>query len=33
MAIKENIVYCDYAYENIPLYRKKYDAIGFKKGI
>ena len=22
----------DYAYENIPLYRKKYDAIGFKKG-
>lgn len=22
----------DYAYENIPLYRKKYDEIGFKKG-
>lgn len=22
----------DYAYENIPLYRKKYDAIGFHKG-
>ncbi len=22
----------DYAYENIPLYKKKYDAIGFKKG-
>ena len=22
----------DYAYENIPLYRKKYNAIGFKKG-
>ena len=22
----------DYAYENIPLYRKKYDAIGYKKG-
>lgn len=22
----------DYAYENIPLYRKKYDAVGFKKG-
>ena len=22
----------DYAYENIPLYKKKYDAIGYKKG-
>ncbi len=22
----------DYAYENIPLYRKKYDAVGYKKG-
>ena len=22
----------DYAYENIPLYRKKYDEVGFKKG-
>lgn len=22
----------DYAYENIPLYKKKYDEIGFKKG-
>ena len=29
----ERIAYLvDYAYENIPLYRKKYDAVGYKKG-
>ncbi len=29
----ERIAYIvDYAYENIPLYKKKYDAVGYKKG-
>lgn len=30
--LKKIIKLVDYAYKNIPLYREKYDAVGFKPG-